>query len=1044
MDPELRDLLHAVADDRGGDGHTHVSLFGPQSRWTIRHHTQTAFWTGYCDLVDRKTNGRGWQESDPLADLCLAERPADIMPLIANLIFKFQVDDNDESWEPYNDTFLQSICHIYQDVIREYFRITSETQMELVVAVLESSNHWYEQERENGRRFMLLEVRLQFPYAKIDAGMQNQLVRPRVIQLLRNNNILSQMQRQPVNDWEQIISSDIINQPIVMYGSTPVSGRPKLKLTKIWQYISEEMIESGMSPEEINPNDAFVLQNHIHIQQQSVSISIFQGNDDVKYWLPMVLSVGYWPTVLLPRQEVNDGGRFGARLRNFTVNETQRLMGTNGARRRNNDDDNDAELAEVLVRLINPERFTIESSWLDIGKSFYTSNDGGENGILSWIRHTENAVNGLVNLPDFMVIDGSLSDTCRNLYYTFANNTLTIKTLGSYAREDSPDRYATWHREWCLSSMEHALSGLHTDVAIALYRVYWLDFVYAPQGKGKLFQFLARWYEDHQGLNLRKCISTDFYRRFEAARAALTNQTNESNDEGFRNDGEIVIKKLAVLMAKLKTTGFKTSLVTTSYEYFKNDRFLSLLDNNLSLTGVTNGILQVCGNHIVFRKAKPEDYNSMCTNNPYQSDFSFNHPLVRECMKWLGQVFTDASLLHHFLKFAASCLRGGNNDKLFPIFTGEGDNSKSMIVKLFEATLGIYCIKFSTSVLTEKPSNSGNASPQIARAKSAKMVFLDEPNSDVPMQKDTIKRFTGRDKFFARLLNENGGDIETSFVMCLICNQVPVIPNADRAIKQRTRIFPFLNTWIDDAPKEGINKDGKMYFKKDVDFDRRIPVLAPAFLWIMTNYYTHYAVDKLQDPEIVTQTTEAYWRDNDVYAQFAADSIQEVYTENGSRDTNARATLSQIYSEFKIWFRDAFPGTKVPDRSNVRTELSSRWGRMNGNSWYGIRITVNEGIADMTATLTGNKQSSLNQQKTLRLKVQERTLPDAPGIIKNNIDETLMKEISFKPIILQNQLSNLSTLIAEAKEAGLVAEMKESVIIPHIETQIQPPGTIAI
>lgn len=971
MEPELRDILRTVSPDQNGDSHTHVSFYGPHARWTIRPHTQTNFWSSYCDLVDRKNNVRDGVPAEPLAAICLAERPQEVMPQIAKLTFRFHADTTDEQWEPYDDEFLHWLCHTYQTVLAEYFRITTETQMELVVVVLESA-HWYDEDHNTGQRFMMMEVRIQFPYARIDAGMANRMVRPRVIQLLRNNNVLAKMQRQPVGDWEQIISTTTANEPVVMYGSSEVQGRPKLELSHIWPNISREMLDSNLAPPEIPLEDSFVPSNHMHVQQQAVTPSIFEAKPDLRYWLPMFLSLGYWPSVLLPNQETNDGERFTTQLRmTNTQPEQQGAFGT-GNRQREDIDNSDTELCERMISMIGNHRYLREAFWVDIGKALYVADDGGENALLAWIRHTERALNGVTPIPEYMRTAETLAETCRNLYYTFANSSITVKTLAWYAREDSPERYGEWHRNWCMASMEQALSGLHTDVAIALHRVYWLDFVYCPIGKGKWFQFKNhRWFEANQGIELRKAISRDFVKRFERARMILATQIHDSTDEAFKSNGEITLKKLMTIVGKLKTVGFKSGIMTEACEHFVSDRFVSLLDINPELTGVTNGILEVSGVHVQYRKAKPEDYISMCTNIPYHTTYTWQHPLVQECMKWFGQVFTDRSLLHHFLKFAASCLKGRNSDKIFPIFTGEGDNSKSMIVKLFEATFNSYCIKFDISNVTGRNANSSGPTPQLARAKATRIAFMDEPEDDVPMHKGIIKKWVGGDSFFGRLLQDNGGDIQVTFKLVLTCNKVPIIPNADKAIKNRTRLFPYLSTWVDNPPEDEQEQRNQKRFKKNPFFERRIPILAPAFLWIMSEYYPYYATEGLNDPAIVTETTEAYWRDNDVYAQFAADTIQEVYTENGDRDNGARVTLSEIYSEFKVWFRDSFPGSKVPERTVVKAELSSRWGRMQGVAWHGIRVMASDAPADMTASLGGRKTGATG--------TNVRTAPNAPG-----------------------------------------------------------------
>ena len=191
MEPELRDILRIVATDPTGDSHTHITLYGPHARWGVRPQNQSEFWTRYCDLVDRKRNGYDDIDPDPFSNMCLAERPQDIMPQIAKLTFKFHADVTDDNWEPYDDEFLQWLCHTYQNVLSEYFTLTRQEQMELLVVVLESTTHWYEEDNESGQRFMMMEVRLQFPYGRIDAGMQNRIVRQLVIQLLRQNNVLA-------------------------------------------------------------------------------------------------------------------------------------------------------------------------------------------------------------------------------------------------------------------------------------------------------------------------------------------------------------------------------------------------------------------------------------------------------------------------------------------------------------------------------------------------------------------------------------------------------------------------------------------------------------------------------------------------------------------------------------------------------------------------------------------------------------------------------------------------------------------------------------
>lgn len=53
----------------------------------------------------------------------------------------------------------------------------------------------------------------------------NQMIRSHVIQILRNRNTLNKIGKTPIGDWEQIISPNTMNEPIVMYGSNNAHGR---------------------------------------------------------------------------------------------------------------------------------------------------------------------------------------------------------------------------------------------------------------------------------------------------------------------------------------------------------------------------------------------------------------------------------------------------------------------------------------------------------------------------------------------------------------------------------------------------------------------------------------------------------------------------------------------------------------------------------------------------------------------------------------------------------------------------------------------------
>jgi putative DNA primase/helicase len=221
-----------------------------------------------------------------------------------------------------------------------------------------------------------------------------------------------------------------------------------------------------------------------------------------------------------------------------------------------------------------------------------------------------------------------------------------------------------------------------------------------------------------------------------------------------------------------------------------------------------------------------------------------------------------------------------------------------MICKLF-GLFGDYCVRLPISCVTQGRGRASNANPEMARARAAKIAIMQEPEDNDTLKGGIIKDVTGGEPYFARFLHDNGREVKNTFKLILMCNKIPVIPNAGKAVENRLRIFPFLSTWVDDAPADPEEQMNQRRFQKDPFFEERIPVLMPAFLWVLKEIYPDYVTEGLEDPPIIKEHTETYWKENDTYQQFINDWICEAVHPDGTRDVRAMLTLSKIYTQFK-------------------------------------------------------------------------------------------------------------------------------------------------
>src|SRR3972149_6176744 len=106
MDSGLYDLLRNC-NNTDGDEITHVTTYGPSSKWSISENSYEDFWKKYCEIAEEPENNN--------KKLCLAETCRKHMPIIADLILKFHpLENKDIGDEPYDQDFILAIVFCYQ------------------------------------------------------------------------------------------------------------------------------------------------------------------------------------------------------------------------------------------------------------------------------------------------------------------------------------------------------------------------------------------------------------------------------------------------------------------------------------------------------------------------------------------------------------------------------------------------------------------------------------------------------------------------------------------------------------------------------------------------------------------------------------------------------------------------------------------------------------------------------------------------------------------------------------------------------------------
>lgn len=984
MNEELYNLLQdTCAPITDKSKYSHYTCYDPRGRWSLNRQNTGQFWQEYCRIV---------YENSDIDNLNICETCDDIAPVIVDVKFKFYQKKSDWS-EIYSDEFLYHLISICQDGIRKYFELSNSNDgLEVLCLVLESSDIWKELDTE-GNTLIYSKLRIQFPFAMADVKYIEQYFRPYIIQKIRTNNIFRYIENMPIGDIDQLFPN-VYDKPILMYGSEEVQGRPILKFVKVYGFIKNSSSREENSDTENSNNssdtennseeyDNFEFDNNIELDDildpeigsavKSNSMQLDFTEQEKIFWLPYFLSVNFYGEFMRLRKEFSDKNKL--KLDIASPMDIRKVIGNKNDNHTHKpgllEGENYLKICEDLLKIVDYSRCLYENSFFDIGRAFYHADQGSENALNSWIKYIiKVVVYNKDKLPDFIKItskyssadtnEEKITEFCKNFWVRLQYGNVTWKTLAYYAMKDDEAKYIEWHKKWSEKALDSCLSSKHADVAMAFFRCYFMYYIF---DKKKWYRFNGnRWQECEDGIEIIEVICGDFCRRFQKLIRYYSDHAMEE-DADVKEDGK-KIGALTKLVDSLKTQSFLSSVLTNLRGKFQYSKFTSIVDNNVNLLSINNGVLEVVGNGVIFRQAKPEDYLRMGSDINFHDNYDFDHYLVRESMDWFHQLFDEPDTLDYFLKFGASIIQGRNRDKIFMIWSGVGNNGKSVLEKVFEIIFGEYCIKFPIGVLTDKSRRGSGPSPELARAKNKRVVFIDEPEDNMEMSKGTVKNITGGDKFFARALFENGEDIVATFKTILLCNRVPIFNNPDQAIKNRTRKLFFNATYSAEAPETLEEQQAARIYPMDTNFENRLPELAPAILWIFVQYFKNYVESGLKEPASVIQETQKYWEENDFYAQFFSEKVAPVYSDyqNGIVDTNAKLSLSQLYQEFVSWFVSCFPGTKTPNRKDLKMVMEERFCKIDKDGWRGLRIITDEEQLDYSESCKNYKSTKYSNK----------------------------------------------------------------------------------
>lgn len=884
------DDLNQFLQSRRTDGrHTHLSLFHPKGKYLVCNSDLADFWQLY--------NYHYTVEALGLAEAQTSSH----IPVLVDVDLKAEYRPDLDGVSFYTLDHVATLVKIYQKVLGEILQNVNPEN--LYCFLFEKAPYRIE---KNGKEYYKNGFHLQFPNVFMSRYQQENILLPR---------IKLECKKLKESEYPATVTPDTLvdkayckgkGSAWLLYGSRKDAT------------MEPYLISKGYNEDGVMTDEWWELLRGFEYEDM-----VLESRQDIEDHLPQIFSIhvenrkSFKSFILELKTDVHP------------INWDKPPVGVPKPKKlphQMNDTSAEAnvKIVEELLGLLSLERSRDRNEWIRVGWILFNTFNGSEEGFSHWVEFSKQCAEKFDE------------GVCRYEWSRMEKKDLGLPSLKYMAKQDNPKGYEEVMSSYMQPLIDRCLKldGAHNDLAMILYQRYDSEFKCGSTLYKSWYQFRDHiWCKTEEGVSLRKKISSEIVDEYEGIAMKYCQKRLNAEDEDERKSYKKKADNAFKMVGKLKQAPYKTNVMKEAAEVFYDEYFLKKLDANPYLIGFHNGIYDL--KTYEFRDGCPNDYVSLKMGISYRSDFTMSSPEVKQVEEYFEKIFPDHEVRQYFLDISSDVFIGGNFNKIVQVWTGEGDNGKSITQSIFEQMLGPYAIKLPTALIIGKRTQSSAACPELVRAgNGCRMAVLQEPDQKDVINIGILKELSGNDTFFARGLFKEGSEITPLFKLVLICNELPNLHNSDRATWNRIRVIPFEARFTDDAPATFEEQLRDKVFPKDPQFKDKIPGMTEALAW--------YLLERLKtkpkqtiEPKKVTLATEHYRKKNDVYRLFAEEFVEDL--------PEKRVNLLEIYSAFKDWFRESFPNSSIPSKMDLKEYFSKKWGDPAGVNqvWMGHCIRVN-------------------------------------------------------------------------------------------------------
>lgn len=868
---ELRKFLYQFRCEKGsGVQYTHTSISNPRASYSIPADRMEEFYEAYNQAMVKGVA------------LHLTEKPVDPSPMRADLDFRFPsiTPKPDELPRLYTKDHVSNIVSGYCKLIADY--VEPEKHGDIIAYVMEKTVPTeYRGKIKDG-------IHIVWPKIVISHNLQH-LIRKHML-----NNAAQIFHSLPVcNPYEEIIDHAIIDKNNwQLYGSRKPDCEA-YRVTSVFGYDSDtgeiHELQKPSAVEQLQFVPMFSMRGKQHLASPIRPDKVEEIEEYIRHVLP------------------SHGERRKSKLNNQIFGKSINLN-------KNSVCEDEFILAKEFVECLNPKRAENYEDWIKLG---WTLRNIDFRLLDAWVEFSK-------------VSSKYIEGECQRLWNMMRTDTLGMGTLRWWARHDNPQKYEEIRNSNVAALIDRCCgsNGAHYDVACVVHALYKDKYRFTVKDTWYMYQEdKHRWVRTREGLKLRLVLSNDVWRRFADRSYYWSGEAGKVVDQSDQERYNSKSKTLTEICTRLKTAGYKDSVMKECKGLFTDEKFEELLDNHTHLIGFENGVYDLRLHE--FREGLPDDFISYTTGRHYLN-FDPNSIEAKEIEAYLCQVFTNDNV-RNYMKNMLSCIVDGSiRQEKFYIFTGSGSNSKSIYLNLLQRAIGDYYCILPIALLTQKRTASNAAQSELERTKGRRLAVMQEPGESEKLNIGLMKELSGGDRILTRGLFKEPIEFKPQFKMIMTCNELPEVPSDDGGTWRRIRVIEYTSRFLD-KPDPSNPKE----FPIDPDISEKLDRWADTFISMIIDHHKRMDPKGIDEPMEVRIATEGYKKNNDVIGQYVTDKIV--------KDTDApeRLQLLKLFQDFKNWAYQNVPkGKKLPDRSQFRAYLEKTYGAYptDGKGWKGLRL----------------------------------------------------------------------------------------------------------